>query len=74
MRHNWKLWIFLAMAAALALVAPGTRTTLLPFALVAACPLAMLLMGAGMAGAARRANHSTPDAATPSPTGANVTP
>jgi hypothetical protein len=51
--RNWKLWIGLGAAAlVLALAAPNLRPAL-PYLLVAACPLSMLAITAGMAFAAR---------------------
>lgn len=66
MCRNWRMWAALGGIAVLIAVAfPGARSTALPLLLVAACPLCMVLMGVGMAAAARREGHA--DAPAPKP-------
>lgn len=49
MCRNWKLWAAVAVVAvALVTVVPNARLAL-PYLLIAACPLSMLVMAAGMA-------------------------
>lgn len=65
MCRNWRMWATLgAVALAVAVVFPGARAVVLPLLFVAACPLSMVLMGVGMARAARGTNNGTP---TPGP-------
>jgi drug/metabolite transporter (DMT)-like permease len=54
MCRNWKLWAAIAVVVAgVALFAPGGFGAVAPVLLVAACPLAMVLMGVGMIGGGR---------------------
>ena len=60
MCRNWKLWASVAaVVVGIAVFAPGARGTALPLLLVAACPLAMVLMGAGMMIGGRRVADSS---------------
>jgi hypothetical protein len=66
MCRNWKLWAGIAaVAAAVAIFAPGAFGAALPLLLLAACPLGMVLMGVmglGMAtGRARGGDDDTED-------------
>jgi UPF0716 family protein affecting phage T7 exclusion len=59
---NWKVIAGIgALVAAVALFAPGAVGTVIPFALILACPLSMILMAAAMAGGARRDTAPTDD-------------
>lgn len=50
MCRSWRTWVAVgAVVAAVALVAPGARSTLVPLLLLAACPLSMVVMAVGMA-------------------------
>jgi hypothetical protein len=54
MCRSWKLWAAIAVVVAgVAFFAPGGFGAIVPILLVAACPLAMLLMGVGMVGGGR---------------------
>ena len=61
MCRNPKLWIALAVVAAIVVVTGPSLGALLPILLIAACPLSMLLMAGGMAGRARRGSDETAD-------------
>lgn len=55
MCRSWRTWAALAgVTLVVALLAPGGRATLVPLVVVAACPLSMVVMAAGMAAAGRR--------------------
>ncbi len=58
MCRSLKLWIALGAAAIVVLIAAPNSAGILPFLLVAACPLSMLVMMGGMAGMAR-GRHDT---------------
>jgi len=51
--RNPKLWIVLGIATVAVVIAAPSLGAVLPLLLVAACPLAMLVMMGGMAGMAR---------------------
>ena len=53
MCRNWRLWIGLGAAALVLAVAVPNLRPALPFLLVAACPLSMLVIAVGMAVAAK---------------------
>jgi hypothetical protein len=61
MCRNPKLWIALAVVAAIVVLTGPNLGALLPVLLIAACPLSMLLMAGGMAGMARRGRDDTGD-------------
>lgn len=69
MCRNWRTWAVLGGAAiVMAIVLPGARPGVLPLLLLAACPLAMVLMGVGVASAARRTRTGhRPQAPVPDP-------
>ena len=58
---NWKVIGSLAAAVGVvALVAPGALSSVLPFAVVLACPLSMVLMMGAMSGGSRDRRDSAP--------------
>lgn len=66
MCRNWKAWaVIAALALAVVVAAPDARATVVPFVLVAACPLSMVLMALGMARQPRAASDRGHDETAP---------